>query len=285
MSRALKLKNLQAGFSIVELMISLLLGLLLMTGVIQVFLSSRQTYATNEAMARQQENGRFALEFIARSARTAGYSDPIFPKDKPLPSPLIRNGCAGLPANVAAVMNTYALCAPDGGGSLSDGIGFVMQPQLVDGVRRDCVGNEIAENDLLVINHFEIIPAAGNTPASLGCRAYKFNSATGAGSWTAGPNPKPLIDGIDSLQVLYGEDKAGDYRSANSYVSADRVSNWNRVRSIRIAVLANSVNPVLPVPPNRNFVLLDATSLASADFGDNRARQIFTTTIQLKNTD
>lgn len=285
MSRPPKLKYVQVGFSIVELMISLVLGLLLMTGVIQVFLSSRQTYATNEAMARQQENGRFALEFIARSARSAGYSDPIFPKDKPLPSSLLRNGCTGLPGSVATVMNNYALCAPDGGGNASDGIGFVMQPQLIDGVRRDCVGNEIAEDDLLIINHFEIIPAAGTTPAALGCRAYKFNSATGAGSWTAGPNAKPLIDGVDSLQVLYGEDKSGDTRSANSYVSADRVSNWSRVRSIRIAVLANSINPVLPAPPDHNFVLLDAPPLASADFGDNRARQIFTTTIQLKNTD
>lgn len=290
MSSPLKLKHLQAGFSIVELMISLVLGLLLMTGVIQVFLSSRQTYATNEAMARQQENGRFALEFIARSARTAGYSDPTFSIDKSLPSPLLRDGCAGLPASVATVMNNYALCAPDAGGNASDGIGFVMQPQLIDGVRRDCAGNSLAadedaykaEGEPLVINHFEIIAAAGDRPAALGCRAYKFDSVSGVGGWTTGPNATPLIEGVDSLQVLYGEDTSGDSRSANRYVSAERVTKWNRVRSIRIAVLANSINPVLPAPPNRNFILLDAAPLA---FADNRARQIFTTTIQLKNND
>ena len=270
MSRTLKLKHLQAGFSIVELMISLVLGLLLMTGVIQVFLSSRQTYATNEAMARQQENGRFALEFIARSARMAGYTDAIYPLDKELPIPInclnwTNNKCKSVLAGGAP----SSMLTTEAGGNASDSIGFVLQPQLIDGVRRDCTGRSVDDTDL-VINHFKVM---GN---SLGCSSYKISGAA--------PKEKtftPLVEGIDSLQILYGEDFGND-ESANSYVSADRVTDWNRVRSIRIAVLANSVNPVFPAPPARNFVLLDAAPLA---FNDNRARQIFTTTIQLKNND
>ena len=270
MSRTLKLKHLQAGFSIVELMISLVLGLLLMTGVIQVFLSSRQTYATNEAMARQQENGRFALEFIARSARMAGYTDAIYPLDKELPIPInclnwTNNKCKSVLAGGAP----SSMLTTEAGGNTSDSIGFVLQPQLIDGVRRDCTGRSVDDTDL-VINHFKVM---GN---SLGCSSYKISGAA--------PKEKtftPLVEGIDSLQILYGEDFGND-ESANSYVSADRVTDWNHVRSIRIAVLANSVNPVFPAPPARNFVLLDAAPLA---FNDNRARQIFTTTIQLKNND
>ncbi|MCO6705108.1 PilW family protein, partial [Streptomyces sp. CHB9.2] len=52
----------QKGLSIIELMIALLLGLLLMGGVMQVFLSSRQTYQTNSALSQVQESGRFALD-------------------------------------------------------------------------------------------------------------------------------------------------------------------------------------------------------------------------------
>ncbi len=68
MSKYNSMRRQQLGLSLVELMVALVLGLVLMTGIIQVFLSSRQTYASNEAMARMQENGRFALEFISRSA-------------------------------------------------------------------------------------------------------------------------------------------------------------------------------------------------------------------------
>jgi len=70
----------QAGLSIIELMIALLLGLLLMGGVIQIFLSSRQTYQTNTALSQVQESGRFALEFIAFDLRNAGYKGECLSK-------------------------------------------------------------------------------------------------------------------------------------------------------------------------------------------------------------
>lgn len=266
------LRRTQLGLSIVELMVAMALGLLLMTGVIQVFLSSRQTYAANEAMGRLQENGRFALEFIARSARLAGYTEPVFEGGKPLA--LVRPSCTGLPGTIPT-----DLCTSAGIANAPDSVAFVFQPPFTDGVRRDCLGNTIAESNMLLINHYSIIPATATTPASLGCRAYKFNDTTG--SWTSGPAAQELISGVDSLQVLYGINTSGDSRSANQYVSADRVTNWNNVRAVRIAVLANSIEPLSPAPAERNFVLLDADPI---NFADNRARQIFSTTIQLKNT-
>ncbi|HSX88802.1 MAG TPA: PilW family protein [Pseudomonas sp.] len=63
----------QQGFSLVELMIAMVLGLLLMAGVLQTFLSSKQTYSTNNALARVQESGRFAMEFLTNDIRNAGY--------------------------------------------------------------------------------------------------------------------------------------------------------------------------------------------------------------------
>ncbi|MBA4288527.1 MAG: hypothetical protein C0439_06025 [Pseudomonas sp.] len=266
------LRRTQIGLSIVELMVAMALGLLLMTGVVQVFLSSRQTYAANEAMSRMQENGRFALEFMARSARLAGYVEPVYAEARPVA--LVRPSCTGLPGSIPT-----ELCTTTGAGNSSDSIGFVFQPPIQDGARRDCLGNSIAENNMLLINHYSIIPATATSQAALGCRAYKFNQTTG--SWTSGPQAQELISGVDSLQVLYGINTSGDARSANQYVSADRVTNWNNVRAVRIAVLANSIEPLIPAPTARNFVLLDASPVS---INDNRARQIFSTTIQLKNT-
>ncbi len=63
----------QRGLSLVELMVAMALSLLLMLGVIQIFLSSKQTYSTNSALSRVQESGRFAMGFLTQDIRNTGY--------------------------------------------------------------------------------------------------------------------------------------------------------------------------------------------------------------------
>ncbi len=63
----------QAGASLIEIMIAMLLGLVLMGGMLQVFASSRQSYRMHEAVSRMQESGRMALEVISRDARMADF--------------------------------------------------------------------------------------------------------------------------------------------------------------------------------------------------------------------
>ncbi|MEQ8857691.1 MAG: PilW family protein [Pseudomonadales bacterium] len=66
-------RNRAGGFSLVELMLALALGLIVVTGIVQLFVGNTQTYNILNGQARLQENGRFALEFISRAAREAGY--------------------------------------------------------------------------------------------------------------------------------------------------------------------------------------------------------------------
>ena len=63
----------QHGLSLIELMIAITLSLLLLAGVLQVFLSTKQTYNSNNALSRVQESGRFALEFMSFDIRNSGY--------------------------------------------------------------------------------------------------------------------------------------------------------------------------------------------------------------------
>jgi type IV pilus assembly protein PilW len=65
--------NRQAGLSLIELMIAITLSMLLMAGVLQAFLTSKQTYSTNNALSRVQESGRFAIDFLTYDIRNAGY--------------------------------------------------------------------------------------------------------------------------------------------------------------------------------------------------------------------
>ncbi|HLT89681.1 MAG TPA: PilW family protein [Woeseiaceae bacterium] len=63
----------QAGMTLVELLVALVLALVLTAGMIQVFTGNRVTYEFNQGLSRIQENARFALDHIAYNARMAGY--------------------------------------------------------------------------------------------------------------------------------------------------------------------------------------------------------------------
>ena len=61
------------GFSLVELMISLVLGTVVMAGVTQLFVANSEAYNLLQGQSRMQESARMSLEFIGRNARQAGY--------------------------------------------------------------------------------------------------------------------------------------------------------------------------------------------------------------------
>ncbi len=61
------------GFSIVELMVAVTIGLLLMAGAISIFISNKETYEVTEDLSRLQENARFAIGTMARDLRMTGF--------------------------------------------------------------------------------------------------------------------------------------------------------------------------------------------------------------------
>ena len=61
------------GFSMVELMVAVVLGLLLTAAVLQTFVSLKRTYEFQEEFSRIQENGRFGIEFLSRDIRNADF--------------------------------------------------------------------------------------------------------------------------------------------------------------------------------------------------------------------
>lgn len=64
----------QSGFSMVELMVAMLISLFLLSGVIQIFLGSKQSYNVNEGLSRLQENARYAFDRINEDLSAGGYT-------------------------------------------------------------------------------------------------------------------------------------------------------------------------------------------------------------------
>ena len=54
------------------------------------------------------------------------------------------------------------------------------------------------------------------------------------------PQPEEMVEGVDGLVLLYGEDTDGD-KAANRYVTANAVGTWNNVVSVRPQVLLATV--------------------------------------------
>lgn len=63
----------QFGFSLVELLIAMTLGLILVTGMIAVFSGNKRTGEMTSEMANMQESARYALQTISEDLRSAGY--------------------------------------------------------------------------------------------------------------------------------------------------------------------------------------------------------------------
>jgi len=78
------------GFSLVELMVAITLALIVTTGVVSVFVGSRQAFNSTSGTAELTDGGRFALNFISNAVRGAGYM-----------------GCATSP-NVQGILNAGA---------------------------------------------------------------------------------------------------------------------------------------------------------------------------------
>jgi type IV pilus assembly protein PilW len=63
----------QAGLTLIELMISIALGLILVTGVATLFIYTNRSNRQNEMMSGMQDQARFALATLSRDITMAGY--------------------------------------------------------------------------------------------------------------------------------------------------------------------------------------------------------------------
>ncbi len=91
-------------------------------------------------------------------------------------------------------------------------------------------------------------------------------------------NDQEFLDGVENLQVEYGEDTDGS-GTANYYVPADQVVDMQNVISIRFALVTRSYDDNLSGGLNQNFNVLGTNFVAA----DNRLRQVYTSTVTIRN--
>lgn len=84
------------GFSLIELMIAMVLGLIVTGAAVALFFSNSRTYASTENLGRIQENARTAFELMARDIREAAGNTCGASREATNPPANVLTGAAGL---------------------------------------------------------------------------------------------------------------------------------------------------------------------------------------------
>jgi type IV pilus assembly protein PilW len=163
----------QSGFSLVELMVALSIGIFLLAGTMTVFAKTRDLYRTNDSAARLQETARYAMGTLEADLRMANYWGLMSRAD------LIANGPTLDTANPPDVDSSYALPADLSGyaATISEcgdmwAVKLPAYVEATDSYTMDCdaFGNgAVAGSDTLTIRRVSTQPiAAAALAASAG---------------------------------------------------------------------------------------------------------------------
>ena len=272
--------NREKGFTLIELMVALAIGLLVALVVMQAYLSGLGTQRAQTDLGRAQESSRFAFDLLARSLRKAGYKNPKAQGSAFCPDQNVRLVVGNDPSAIASgTFGTNATIVNSSDVILVRYYGEGIP--ATDGTIRDCLGNPIPAVTAVEDTLFVAADASNNNEPALFC--YTSNPAATA------PNPAPLVPGIESMQLLYGEDIDGD-GAINRYVPGSAITNANNVRSVMVSVIARTVNVNAvdrSARPINHFGTSYAPSSGDANIftapADGRIRQHFSTTIALRN--
>lgn len=331
-----KLPKTQTGISIIEIMIALLIGLFLLGGLIQMFITSKQTYKVQDAMSRLQENGRFAMDFLVRDIREAGswgcFSDTVvinsllntgtgtFDKEKikvaiegeenkstnpdVLPDTdtlTLRTSTILLDANgadVSVIKDTPSALEVSGNSGIDkDDIVLVADCSAHDLFQVTAISSSNSSDSIT----YAAVPKNNQTPGNSSnklskaygpdAKLYKANFVSyqirkgnsgqpalfkinGMGN---GSDTQELIEGVENMQILYGEDFGGS-NFPQRYTTADNSVDMTKVVSIKISLLVRSLEDNLtgvPISYTFNGVTITPT--------DTRIRRVFSSVISVRN--
>lgn len=249
----------QKGMSLVELLVALSLGAMLMLAASAMLLAASSSYADQADYARLSDNGRYALDTIARAVRQTAYVNWDASAAPLMHAPYDSANIAGLDARSLG-KNSAGISLP---------LTNAVNGSDVLALRYDGAGKDVG-GDGSVLNCAGFGLGAAHTQAQRGWSIFyvarddageaelrcKYRSASGG--WGA----DAIIRGVDSFQVLYGLDTDNPPDGVpNQYVSASELAardaalvlvgideaalqrdlnqrtHWKRVASVRVALL------------------------------------------------
>ena len=313
----------QLGLTLVELMISIVLGMLVVLAATALLVSSKSAYLSQDENVQMQDTARFVLENINRSVRQAGYENwDKDTQDAPIvATPVMEANLAGLDAQSVTGTSTGIDSPLSANVNGSDVLALrffgVDKPgtNVADGSIVDCAGNGISapatSNSADQDRGWSIYYVANSTVDGVPELRCKYRGeAGGIFSWKT----EAVARDVESFQVLYGVDTDGD-RIANQFMTATQIraldtalglagaelnkkTNWKKIVSIKVALLLRGAQTRKANSATETYHLFGeaySTANAANDAGtkivgtglpaavQQRVRKVYTATIQFRN--
>jgi type IV pilus assembly protein PilW len=293
----LRARRRQAGFTLVELLVSLVIGFAVVGALLAAYMASFRGTRQQDAMVQMAEDATLALNVIRAQVAMAGYSSVVAVTPGGLTlhtfasKPLF--GCAGsqfgTPLDPIITAALPCVATPPGT-PVSDtievayeatndthGSNGILGPAASGNAPLDCLGNAIPlTNDgvgtAFYLNDSKFYVQGG----SLYCHA-------------AGATPgAPLVDHVEKLSVTYGL-AAADLKSLNQIVTyapapALASTDWQRVVSATICIEVRSADKVLDQTNVATLsTYIDCAGKRQTTVTDGYLRRSFATTVVLQN--
>jgi type IV pilus assembly protein PilW len=273
----------QQGFSLVELMITLSLGLMISGALIQIMLGNNVTERLNQAVASVQESGRFIIGRLRNDLLMTGRYDILSPAlnrlnvDVVVEGAFVQNNPVPLPGDF---VNDASVGAIEGASGANDTLVVSLQGAT------NCAGDKLGygppvNEEFFVVNQYFV------SGTKLQCRGFDGRVLRGQKNMVGNNTAVVLLDDVYSFQVQYGVTAPLSAQDNSSrpvrFVTADSMAalraGGSQVVAIRIAVLirADSDVNIDPVP---SFKLLDEVAIQPSQ---KRLFKQFETTITLRN--
>jgi type IV pilus assembly protein PilW len=286
------------GYTLIELMIAMTLGLFVIGSVIEIFINSKQTYRLQENQATLQENARFAINYLANDIRLAGNWGCLVSPTATGTTPGDISGTDqdnNLAVTGVTPLDTNNNTIDDGTDTLTLKGAFVLSvpppnqpfPSPNQATMGPSCGTNITSTGLL---------NAIYTDASSTITYTVYNGILRRTTGTATGTNAQIIEGVEDMQILYGVDTdtnpatgtSTDIPSAtpNYFVPASLVGancGWDCVVSIRISLLLNSLDDNLTPTSGGSQYTFISNGVTYTSKPDKKVRHVVSTTIAVRN--
>ena len=211
----------QLGFGLIEVMIAMVLGLIVVLGISQIFVSSKQSFLTQNASAQLQEDARYILSRMTQEVRTAGMFGCV---DSTQVAGYISDWDRPVRWDSATSTLTVFTSTPASGKGMSSDATWTVVTDCTDAqVHSGNAGPDATKGELaLPIRQVE----------------YRYNAASGTLSVQEGGvgGFLPLISGVSNFTASFGlaTDATSDYVVGNYSSGVD--PDPFLIRSVRISL-------------------------------------------------
>jgi type IV pilus assembly protein PilW len=282
------MRSRQRGLSLIEVLVSLVIGLVVVGAVLVSLLGAGQAGKFQGAYSQMNEDVQIALSILSRDIQMAGYSTPTGLIPDPADATRSILAFATVPVTgfiigcdtgfaTPGTSNTCGTATTSAFEVAYEADNFNTVP--ASGVPSNCLGNAIAVGPPYVArNRFFISTGPAGRP-ELSCGSVG----------TAGGTSQPLVENIENMKIWYGTTLATAPTQVVRYVTATDIASlgvgasaeWDRVVAVRICLLVRSADPVLNPGDGDTLTYLDCDSVQQTS-NDRYLRRAYFSTATLR---